>query len=416
MGSSHLAYLDQAERLPAFRTGLRIAVVTETWPPEINGVAMTLMQLAAALQHGGHEIELIRPRQGGIDTGERNPRHDEVLTRGLPLPRYPHLRMGVPCKRALVRRWAAQRPHIVHIATEGPLGWSALQAARHLKLPVSSDFRTNFHGYTAHYGIGWLRKPILGYLRKFHNATGCTMVPTEALRAELEREGLRRLAVVARGVDTERFDPRRRSDELRQRWGALDEHDLVVLYVGRLAAEKNLGALATAFDGVRAAVPAARFVVVGDGPERDALRIACPYAHFAGERHGIDLAAHYASADLLLFPSCTETFGNVTTEAMASALPVVAFDHAAAGQLIRSGCNGALAPLADVNAFTRAAVDLAACDAARRRAIGAAARETVLPLGWAAIALRVDGIFRRVIREHATAAPSAMAVGQRAAV
>ena len=158
--------------------------------------------------------------------------------------------MGLPAKRALEQLWTYRRPDVVHIVTEGPLGWSALQAALKLRIPAVSDFRTNFHAYSRHYGIGWLSKPILAYLRKFHNRTLCTMVPTEAMRADLAARGFCRLRVVARGVDTALFDPARRSEALRASWGARAA-DPVLLHVGRLAPEKNLSALLAAFDAVR---------------------------------------------------------------------------------------------------------------------------------------------------------------------
>ena len=180
------------------------------------------------------------------------------------------------------------------------------------------------------------------------------MVPTEALRAELQAAGFERTVVVARGVDTQLFDPARRSEALRRHWGVA-QGDGVVLYVGRLAAEKNLDLLLQAFAAMQQINPRLRLVLVGDGPLRDALRQRCPEAVFAGQRSGADLAAHYASADLFLFPSLTETFGNVTPEAMASGLPVLAFDHAAAGQLIEHGDNGWLAPPYDAAAFVRLA-------------------------------------------------------------
>ena len=269
-------FLSQAESDQMALARLRIAVVTETYPPEVNGVAITLAQLIAALQRRSHDVQLIRPRQAGSVGSNREPRAAEVLMRGLPVPNYPQLRMGVPCKRALVKLWSTRRPDVIHIATEGPLGWSALRAARYLKVPVTSDFRTNFHAYSEHYGIGWLRTPILAYLRRFHNATQCTMVPTPGLRADLERCGLERLTVVTRGVDTDRFGPQHRSPELRSRWKAPGCSNLVVLYVGRLAAEKNLGALVGAYEAIRLAVADARLVVVGDGPARETLRAACP--------------------------------------------------------------------------------------------------------------------------------------------
>ena len=318
------------DRLPSLARSRRIAIVTETYPPEVNGVAMSIARIVEGLQRRSHELQLVRPRQRSTDTeadaetAPRAGRLHEVLTAGWPIPRYPNLRMGAPSKRALVHLWSLQRPDVVHIATEGPLGWSALHAARHLKLPVSSDFRTNFHAYGQHYRIGWLAKPILAYLRKFHNRAQCTMVPTDALRAQLAASGFERLAVVSRGVDTRQFDPRHRSAGLRRQWGAGDD-DLVLAYVGRLAAEKNLGAVLAAHDALRGSMgDAVKLVFVGDGPMRAELAARCPQAVFAGQRGGEDLAAHFASADLFLFPSLTETFGNVTIEAMASGLPVVA--------------------------------------------------------------------------------------------
>ena len=151
--------------------------------------------------------------------------------RGLPIPRYPQLKLGLPSKKELIRAWTHKRPDVVHIATEGPLGWSALQAARYLRLPVTSDFRTNFHAYSEHYGVGWLRKPMVSYLRKFHNLTQLTMVPTRALRAQLMEMGFENVQVVARGVDTKLFNPQRRSEALRREWGAGPD-SLVMLVVG----------------------------------------------------------------------------------------------------------------------------------------------------------------------------------------
>ncbi len=394
---------------PALQRPLRIACVTETYPPEVNGVAMTIARLVEGLRRNQHDVQLVRPRQASDTEGCAEERFHEVLVRGVPIPRYAGLRMGLPCKRALMRRWRHARPDVVHIATEGPLGRSALQAAMALGLPVCSDFRTNFHAYSRHYGLGWLRSPIIGYLRRFHNATGCTMVPTDALRADLEGEGFRNVAVVARGVDVHRFTPARRSEALRAQWGARPD-DLVVVHVGRLAPEKNLDALIAAFDAIRQRDARARLVFVGDGPMRDALRTRCPHAVFAGQRGGDDLCAHYASADLFLFPSVTETFGNVTTEAMASGLAVVAFDYAAAARFIRTDINGALVPFDDTPAFVAAAARVAA-DLARCRTLGAAARETSLALDWDGVVARFESVLATVMRATATrqefAAPAA---------
>jgi glycosyltransferase involved in cell wall biosynthesis len=370
------------------RRSLRVAVVTETYPPEVNGVSATIARVVDGLHDRGHELQLVRPRQDRHDSAGDEERLTEVLMRGLPIPRYPQLKMGLPSRRALVRLWTRQRPDVVHIVTEGPLGWSALQAATHMKLPVVSDFRTNFHAYSRHYGLAWLRSPIMVYLRKFHNRAACTMVPTEGLRSELAASGFKRLRVVSRGVDTRLFDPSRRSDALRAKWGA-SRNTPVLLCVGRLAAEKNLDLLLSAFESIRAVAPTARLVLVGDGPDRAALAQRCPGAVFVGIRRGEDLATHYASADIFLFPSVTETFGNVVPEAMASGLAVVGFDYAAAGQLIRHGDNGLLVRLEDREAFCDVARGLAE-ELPRVRALGAQARITASRLDWGRIVDAVE--------------------------
>jgi glycosyltransferase involved in cell wall biosynthesis len=382
---------------PAAQRSLRVAVVTETYPPEVNGVSLTVARLVEGLQRRNHDVQLVRPRQTGVEAANLGPRFHEVLMRGLPIPRYPHLRMGVPSKKALVQLWSTCRPDVVHIATEGPLGWSALQAALHLKLAVTSDFRTNFHAYSMHYGIGWLRKPIMAYLRKFHNRTFMTMVPTEPLRQELQGAGFRHVTVVARGVDTRLFTPARRSAELRRSWGVADD-DVVVVCVGRLAAEKNLSVLVQAFQAIHRDTPSARLLLVGDGPLRDDLAARVPQALFAGQRKGADLAAHFASADLFLFPSLTETFGNVTTEAMASGLPVLAFDYAAAAQLISPGHSGMLVPFGDTDEFVRGAVQLAR-SAARRQALGLGARRRALLQDWDDIIVRFESVLVQAIQQ-----------------
>jgi glycosyltransferase involved in cell wall biosynthesis len=374
--------------LPAARRSRRIALVTETYPPDVNGVAMSMARLVEGLHALDHDLQLIRPRPADGAVPRDAQRLEQVLTGAWPVPTYPNLRMGVPSRRALVRLWSLRRPDAVHIATEGPLGWSALQAALHLKLPVTSDFRTNFHAYGHHYRLGWLAQPIMAYLRKFHNRAHCTMVPTDALRRQLEARGFERLAVVSRGVDTRLFSPSRRSAALRRSWG-LGESDIVLASVGRLAAEKNLSLVVRAFERVKARQPDAQLLFVGDGPMRGELAARCPGALFAGQRHGSDLAAHYASADVFLFASLTETYGNVTVEAMASGLPVVAFDCAAAAQTIRDGHNGRLADAGDDEAFIAAAASLAD-NAAARAAIGQRARAEALRHDWSGVVGRFE--------------------------
>jgi glycosyltransferase involved in cell wall biosynthesis len=386
------------DNFPANNRSLRIAVVSETYPPEVNGVAVTLSKVVEGLRNANHAVQLIRLRQNGTDAAAQDDMYagyQEVLMRGFPIPNYPDLRMGIPSKSTLIRLWQLKRPDVVHIATEGPLGWSALRAAMYLKLPVSTDYRTNFQSYSTHYGVGFLYKPIMAYLKKFHNLAGCTMVPTEALRASLAAVGFQRLKVVSRGVDTVAYDPAHRSDALRQQWG-LAPQDLAVLCVGRLAKEKNLDLLLRAFEAIQARQPSARLVLVGHGPMLQELKLKCPGAIFTGQLRGHTLAEHYASADLFLMPSLTETFGNVTTEAMASGLPVVAFNYAAAAEMIVSGVNGRLAAMRDAEDFVFAASQVAA-QPVQLKSMAAAARQTALGLDWACIVEKFENELQEVI-------------------
>lgn len=368
---------------------LRIALVTETYPPEINGVAMTLQRLVASLLQRGHRVQLIRPRQGREPRDELSPQGlNQVLVRGWPVPKYPNLRMGLPSQGELIRLWSQQRPDVVHIATEGPLGWSALKAAKKLKLPVSADFRTQFHAYTEHYKLSWLRKPILAYLRQFHNRCDFTMVPTEGMRAELESWGFDRLHVVGRGVDVHHFSSSKRCRMVRADWGVTDG-DCVILSVGRLASEKNLRLLVRARKALAQTQPNAKWVIVGDGPEKANVMAQMPGAVFTGPLGGEDLARVYASADVFAFPSLTETFGNVTLEAMASGLSVVAFDYAAAALAIDHEASGRLVPVGDENAFVHTlgrAVSLAHAQSGLRTA----AQNQAADWSWTWIAQRVE--------------------------
>jgi glycosyltransferase involved in cell wall biosynthesis len=338
-------------------SSLHVALISETFPPEINGVANTLGRLVDGLRGNGHRVQLIRPRQE-LDQ-EQDGNDDLLLTRGWPLPGYPGLQWGQSSLHKLLRRWQRQRPDVLYIATEGPLGLSALRAARRLAIPVVSGFHTNFQQYTGHYGIGLLTRAMTNYLRWFHNRTQLTLVPSIGQKVDLERRDFERLALLARGVDSQLFHPRRRSDALRESWG-LGPDDLAVLHVGRLAAEKNLGLLVKAFHALQATHPQRRMrlILVGDGPLRASVQAQLPEAHFCGLQRGEALATHYASGDLFLFPSLSETFGNVVLEALASSLGVVAYDQAAAAQHIHHGHNGMLARPGDEAGFCEAACDL----------------------------------------------------------
>jgi len=376
-----------------------VAIVTETYPPEVNGVALTIERVVQGLQARHHQVDVYRPHQHTGDVIQYQQRVRHILLPGVDIPWHPGVRVGLPCTSELLAFWQAQRPDVVHIATEGPLGWSALAAARRLDLPVTSDYRTHFAAYSTHYGISWMAPWIARYLRWFHNRTDCTMVPTDAMRQSMSLDGYNGLEVVARGVDTQLFNPSRRSSMRRSAWQVPDTEP-VALYVGRLAAEKNLGLLVKAFKAMQASRPGLRLVIVGDGPERDALQVQCTGAIFLGTLRGDELAVVYASADLFIFPSLSETYGNVIPEALASGLAVVAFDCAAAAELITSGVSGTLVQVGCVEEFVAACSELARHQEKIAR-LKSAAPSAVRELDWSAIVIQIERIWnRRIVRQQ----------------
>lgn len=366
---------------------LRVAVVSETYPPEINGVALTVATLTRGLHTERHDVLLIRPSQPSFAAEDQLT--EELIVPGGSLPRYPALRFGWPVYfrvRAALKRF---RTDALYIATEGPLGWAAMLAARHLGIPVASGFHTRFDDFVGHYGLGFLRSSAFRYLRAFHNRGQATLVPTEQLRAELCAGGFRDVRILERGVDSDLFHPSRRSGELRKLWGVAD-NELAVLFVGRVAPEKNLDLTVRAFDAIAAKTPA-KMIWVGDGPARAATAEHYPQHVWCGMQRGEKLAEHFASCDLFLFASITETFGNVTLEAMASGLPTVAYAYGAAGQHICDGIDGRTVAFNDEQAFVAVASDLAS-RADERRAMGVAARNTAQKLGPRAVSERFAAI------------------------
>jgi glycosyltransferase involved in cell wall biosynthesis len=352
---------------------VRIALYSETYLPQHNGVALILDRLVRHLAGAGHEV-LVVATEAGTTPPELPSGVELVRARGLPLPRYPDLRIGLPYSATILRAVERFRPDVVHLATEYSMGLLGLQASRKLGLPAVASFHTNIPRYLPYYGFGWLSETCWRYLRWFHNRVRFTYCPSESTRTILLDRGIRNVRVWGRGVDIERFHPGRRSDAVRRARGP--DEALHLLYVGRLTPEKDLLVL---FDAYRRLVAHPRrvpiqLILTGDGAYAPKAQASAPAGvTFTGHLEGEDLARAYASADVFVFPSRTETLGNVVLEAQASGLPVIAAAEGGVLENVRDGANGLLCEPGDAESLA-ARIETIASDAALRRALASNAR------------------------------------------
>lgn len=374
---------------------MKITIVTETYFPQVNGVSRTLGQLVKFLEGRGDQIQLIRP-----DYGEESECSNHVLVHAVPLPFYPEVRLPPPTFGEVLPVINAFQPHLVHIATEAVLGLAVLRHALKREIPVVSSFHTNFDRYCEHYQIAWASWLIRRYLRWFHNSTLQTFVPSRATIAELEAYGIERLALWPRGVDASLFHPDRPGRERIREKLDFDANDIVIAYVGRIAAEKNTPFLAEALAIAANARPDVRLLFVGDGPERRGIeRKLDGCARFVGYRSGEDLADHYAAADLFAFSSLTETFGNVVIEAMASGLPVVALAAGGVADSVQTDVNGiALDPSASPAEFAAAVLKLVDDREAAER-LSQGARRYARSRTWEAIMAKLRDRYVEIVAE-----------------
>lgn len=352
---------------------MRIAYVTESFQPDVNGVAITAARVAEHLVMHGHEPLVIcpQPARGAViaDTG-----YPVVRVPAVGLPLYPGFRVGLPSPqvRAAI---TAHRADLVHLAGPVVLGASGCSAASRLGVPSVAVYATDMAAYARTYHLGYVGQAASWrYMRRIHNAAGRTLAPSTATAAELTGHGFKRVHVWGRGVDTARFDPAKRCPALRAQLAPGGE--VLAGYVGRLAAEKRLDLLA----GI-AEMPGVRLVIVGAGPAAAAARRALPGAVFAGQLQGEDLARIYASLDIFVHAGPHDTFGNTLQEAAASGLPVVAPAAGGPLDLVRDGLTGFLVTPSDARALTRAVAVLAA-SAQLREMQGRAARRAMLDRSW----------------------------------
>lgn len=368
---------------------MRIALITETFLPNVNGIVTTLCRLLEHLQNEGHEALLFAP-QGAPDhyAGAR-----VIPLRGIPFPLYPDIRFTPP-QPGIVPALRQFRPDLIHLAGLMVLGPAARFAAQQLRIPAIATYHTDLPAYSVHYGLGALRDAAYSYLRWIHNACALTLCPSSAILADLRQRGFRRLRLWGRGVDTVRFRPANRREEWRAVIGARPD-ERVLLYVGRLAAEKRLDLLAEALrdvDGIR-------LVLVGDGPARPQLerRFAGMPVTFTGFLDGHDLSIAYASSDVFVFPSDTETFGQVVQEAMASGLPVVAARAGGVIDLVRDEETGIF--FTPGSAYDlRTAVRRLVANPSLSSAYGRAGRAAAEQRSWPRVLDELMRYYRRALR------------------
>jgi phosphatidylinositol alpha 1,6-mannosyltransferase len=367
---------------------MRVAIITESFPPDLNGVAHSVQRVAEMLVERGHEPLVIAPRPARDAKDPGSFPYPVVRVPAIPLPGYPSFRLGLPSRRVsdeLIRH----RAEVVHLASPAFLGAHGSNVARRLGLPAVAVFQTDLPSYARAYRLGQAGEAFAWrWLRDIHNDAARTLAPSTVTATGLLGHGINNVWLWGRGVDTVRFDPAHRSEQIRAELAPGGE--LIAGYVGRLATEKRVELLAgiTALNGVR-------LVIVGAGPAEPYLRQHLPGAVFLGERRGDELAAIFASLDIFVHSGPYETFGQTLQEAAASGLPVVAPAAGGPLDLVDDGVTGFLVPPGDADAFTVAVARLAA-DPATRQAFGAAGRRKVLGRSWSALTDELIGHYAAV--------------------
>src|SRR5215831_15912688 len=369
---------------------VRIVIITESFPPDVNGVAHCTLRVAEHLVARGHRPLVIAPAPASGTPGADGPFPRPVIRiRSVPVFGYRSFRIGLP-GRALRSALAGHHADLVHLASPFVLGAAACS------LPTVAVYQTDIPGYARAYRAGRLGEAAAWYwLRRIHTAADRTLAPSTASAGTLREHGVPRVRVWGRGVDTELFDPARRSERLRRELAPGGE--VLVGYVGRLAPEKRVDLL-----GQVAALPGARLVIVGGGPAEAALRRALPGAVFLGPRHGTDLAGIYASLDVFVHSGACETFGQTLQEAAASGLPVVAPAAGGPIDIVSDGVTGFLVPPGAAGPLAGAVTRLAG-DPAMRAAMGHAGREKVTGRTWPVLGDELIGHYAEILKHRGKA-------------
>jgi glycosyltransferase involved in cell wall biosynthesis len=380
----------------------RVLYCTDTYPPQVNGVSVVTALSVAGLRARGWECAVVAPRYPAVlPQGPRHrplvdPRQFDVAS--VSFPPYPDIRLAAPSYGVLAQAVRRFRPDIVHSATEFMIGRLGQIAAARADVVRVSSYHTDFSRYAEAYGLPWLRGPISRYLARFHQRSARVFTPSGPARGDLRALGVDDVEVWGRGVDLKAFSPERRSESLRAAYGV--DRSVVFLHVGRLAAEKGVDRVVRAFERAKQSLPAraARLIIAGAGPEEATVRRLCgPDVLFLGvldrER---SLPRLYASSDVFLFSSLTETLGLVVLEAMASGLPVIAPPAGGVADHLRDDINAIAIPAYDVDEMATGIVALT-LDTPRRQRLAEGARRTALALDWEVELDRLDASYRGVL-------------------
>ena len=371
----------------------RVALFTGAYNHIADGVSLTLNRLVAHLEESGAAVRVFAPT---VDDPAVNHAGTLVPVRSVPVPGRPEYRIALGLSQAARRELKAFRPNLFHVATPDLLGRSARKLARRWGVPLVASYHTHFSSYLKYYGLGFFEGALWAYLRRFYRPCQHVYVPSPSMAEVLRHRGITSgLRLWQRGVDTARFSPDRRSLDWRRAHGIADE-EVVITFVSRLVREKGLDVFAEVIEGLRARGLPHRCLVVGDGPAREDVQQRLPDAVFTGYLEDEALARAYASADVFLFPSDTETFGNVTLEAMASGLPAVCADATGSSTLVDDGRTGLLAPSGNTAAFLDATARLVTHSRQRAR-MGEAARRRAQRYDWNAILARMAGYYDEVL-------------------
>ena len=388
----------EIQSAPTLAPALRVALFSGNYNYVVDGPVLALNRLVARVESRGHAALVFAP------TAKEAAFHhsgDLVSVPSVSLPgTRSEYRLGLGLNRQALSRLDHFAPTIVHIAAPDWLGLSALNYARKKKIPAVASFHTRFDTYPRYYGLRWLEGLITDYMRYFYGRCERVYAPSQSMVDELRRDRIGGdVRLWARGVDHSLFAPQRRDMGWRRSLGLADS-EIVVAFVGRVVREKGIEIFASAVRKAAAANPNIRSLVVGEGPERRRFQDILPDAVFTGYLAGADLARAYASADIFLNPSVTETFGNVTLEAMASGVPAVCAEASGSQSLVDDGVTGRLiANAADVDEFADALIILAA-DSAMRAQMASAARDNSAAFQWNAILDRLIADYEEILRRN----------------